>query len=97
MGKDSQYNFRSNTDENMSYKSDQNLSLKNKNTKSNKSVSEISEYEEDEDLVDDTGEFPNTIKKKEHKDNQNKLNESLHSATSQFSKDVFEDKDEDKN
>lgn len=75
--------------ESISNKSDKNVSLKNKNTVSYKSVSEISEFEE---FDGPPSEFVVNTKKK--KSQYSKLNESVHSATSNFSKDVFEEKDE---
>lgn len=80
----------------MSYKSDRNISARNKNTMSYKSVSEISEFE-NQDEMEESSDFVIKTKQKKEK----KLNESLQSATSHFSKDINEDKneykDEDKN
>lgn len=83
----------------MSFKSDKNVSYKNKNPMSYKSVSEMSEFEENDNIVEEPSDFVIRTKTKKEKDksSQNKLNESLHSATSQFSKDIFEDKDDEKN
>jgi hypothetical protein len=78
--------------ESISNKSDRNFSIKNKNTVSYKSVSELSEFEE---MDEEPSDFVINTKKKEK--SQNKLNESMHSVASNFSKEVFEDKDEDKN
>jgi hypothetical protein len=82
--------------ESISNKSERNLSVKYKNTLSYKSVSEVSEFEEpyEEDNTD-------YVIKNNSNYNKNigntKLNESLHSAVSNFSKDIFEEKDDEKN
>ena len=76
-----------------SNKSDKNFSLRNKNTVSYKSVSEIDEFEECVEA--ESSEF--VIQTKKNNKNM-KLNESSHSdVVSNFSKDNFEEKDEDKN
>lgn len=76
----------------ISNKSDKNFSLKNKNTVSYKSVSEISEF--DEIGEEEPSEYViRTNKKKSH---YSKLNDSMHSLTSNYSKDIFEEKDEEK-
>lgn len=78
----------------ISNKSERNLSVKYKNTLSYKSVSEVSEFEEPYEE-----ENPDYLLKNnsENKNQSNaKLNESLHSAVSNFSKDIFEEKDEEK-
>lgn len=85
--------FSNIAEDNNSLKSDRNISAKYKNTISYKSVSEISEYENNEE-IEESSDF--TIKTNKDKSNK-KLNESLHSATSQFSKEAHEDKDEEKN
>jgi hypothetical protein len=54
-----------------------------------KSVSEISEYEE---FDAEPSEFVVNTKKK--KSQLSKLNESIHSVTSNFSKEIFEEKEE---
>jgi hypothetical protein len=59
-----------------------------------KSVSEISEFEEY--VEEEPSDFVIRAKKKE-KSTHSKLNESVHSAVSNYSKDIFEEKDDDKN
>ena len=75
--------------ESISNKSERNLSVKYKNTLSYKSVSEISEFEEP--YEEENSDYMNSKK------DENKLNESTHSIVSNFSKDMFEDKDDEKN
>jgi hypothetical protein len=77
-----------------SNKSDKNFSLRNKNnTISYKSVSEIDEFEECVEA--EPSDFVIQTKKK---DNKSQMNESSHSdAISNFSKDIYDEKDEDKN
>jgi hypothetical protein len=78
-----------------SNKSDKNVSLRNKNnTISYKSVSEIDEFEECVEA--ESSDFVIQTQKKDNK--SQKLNESSHSdVISNFSKDIFDEKDEDKN
>lgn len=91
--------------ENTSVKSERNLSVKYKNTLSYKSVSEISEFEEP--YEEETSEYLNRKEKDNSKINNvnninQKLNESIHSVVSNFSKDIYEENenenvDDDKN
>lgn len=74
----------------ISNKSERNLSVKYKNTLSYKSVSEVSEF--DEPYEDENSDY---VMKNNNKQIPTKLNESLHSAVSNFSKDIFEEKDDD--
>jgi len=76
----------------ISNKSDKNMSLKNKNTVSYKSVSEISEFEENDQ--DEASDF--VIRSKNKKTNSHKLNESLHSINSHASN-IYEEKYEEEN
>ena len=79
--------------ENISNKSERNLSVKYKNTLSYKSVSEVSEFEEPYEEENSDYVNRNNIEKNE----EPKLNESIHSIGSNFSKDIFDDKDDEKN
>jgi hypothetical protein len=81
--------------ESISNKSEKNFSIKNKNCVSYKSVSEISEFEEY--VEEEPSDFVIRTKKNEKSTQSNKLNESVHSAVSNFSKDIFEEKDEEEN
>jgi hypothetical protein len=75
-----------------SNKSEKNFSLKNKNTVSYKSLSEISEFEQYD--VEEPSDFVIRTKKQDKSIGQiAKLNESLHSMNSHVSKD-YEDKEE---
>jgi len=86
--------------ENISNKSEKNLSVKYKNTLSYKSVSEVSEFEEpydEENQNENENENENSgyvnrsnNNNKKSDVNQPKLNESIHSVISNFSKDIFE-------
>ncbi len=76
----------------ISNKSDKNISLKNKNTVSYKSVSEISEFEEYDQ--EEPSEFVVKTKKKKSVSQHSKLNESLHSINSHVNS-IYEEKDED--
>lgn len=83
---------------NKSNKSEKNLSVKYKNTLSYKSVSEVSEFEEPyEEENSDYLNRNNNDNDNEKIDNDQKLNESIHSVVSNFSKDIFDEKDDDKN
>jgi len=78
-----------------SNKSDKNFSLKNKNTVSYKSLSEISEFEQYD--VEEPSDFVIRTKKQDKNVGQNsKHNESIQSSTSHISKDC-DDKDENEN
>ena len=78
-----------------SNKSDKNFSLKNKNTVSYKSLSEISEFEQYD--VEESSDFVIRTKKQEKSVGQSsKLNESIHSMNSHISKD-FDEKEENEN
>lgn len=79
----------------ISNKSDKVMSMKNKNTVSYKSVSEISEFEEIDQ--EEPPEFViRTNKNKSISVSQaSKLNESLRSASSHISNNVFEEKEDD--
>jgi len=80
----------------ISNKSERNLSVKYKNTLSYKSVSEVSEFEDP--YEEENTDYVIKNASNNNKSNQNtKLNESLHSAVSNFSKDIFEEKDDEKN
>jgi hypothetical protein len=75
-----------------SNKSDKNFSIKNKNTVSYKSLSEISEFEQYD--VEEPSDFVIRTKKKEKSFGQSsKLNESIHSLNSHISKDYDEKED----
>lgn len=69
--------------------------MKNKNTVSYKSVSEISEFEEYVD--EEPSEFTISTKKDPKNSKSANLNESINSAQSIYSKDVFDEKEEDEN
>lgn len=75
-----------------SNKSERNLSVKYKNALSYKSVSEVSEFEEP--YEEENSDY---IIKNNNKSQPPKFNESLHSVASNFSKDIFEEKEYDKN
>jgi len=78
-----------------SNKSDKNFSLKNKNTVSYKSLSEISEFEQYD--VEEPSDFVIRTKKQDKSVGQSsKLNESIHSINSHISKDP-DDKEENEN
>lgn len=81
----------------ISNKSERNLSVKYKNTLSYKSVSEVSEFEEPYEEENTDYIIKNNSNYNKNIGNNNKLNESLHSAVSNFSKDIFEEKDDEKN
>ena len=74
-----------------SNKSDKVMSLKNKNTMSYKSVSEISEFEEIDQEEPSEYVIRTTNNVKSISQNS-KLNESLHSATSHISNTIYEEK-----
>jgi hypothetical protein len=76
----------------ISNKSDKVMSMKNKNTFSYKSVSEISEFEEIDQ--EEPSDFVIRSNKNKSVSQVSKLNESLHSATSHISNNIFEEKDE---
>jgi hypothetical protein len=78
----------------ISNKSERNLSVKYKNTLSYKSVSEVSEFEEPYEEANADYVLKNNSENKIQ--SNTKLNESLHSAASNFSKDIFEEKDDEK-
>ncbi len=72
------------------------MSLKNKNTISYKSVSEISEFDEiDRDETNDYVIRNNKSKRAKSVSQHSKLNESQHSVNSHISNNIFEEKDED--
>jgi hypothetical protein len=77
----------------ISNKSDKNMSLKNKNTISYKSVSEISEFEEYDE--EEPSDFGIRTKKNKSCSQHSKLNESLHSVNSHISNTYEEKYDED--
>jgi hypothetical protein len=77
----------------ISNKSDKVMSMKNKNTVSYKSVSEISEFEEIDQ--EEPPEFVIRTNKNKSVSQASKLNESLRSANSHISHNIFEEKEED--
>jgi len=80
----------------ISNKSDKNLSVKNKNTISYKSVSEISEFDEG-DREEPSDFVINTNNTKSVVSQHSKLNDSMHSVASHFSSKDIEEKEEDDN